>query len=63
MLSMINNPSSFPKILVSNDTESAELIEIGNTFNNFPLLSKIKKVLNIPINTFLIFLKIARFLS
>ena len=60
---MINNPSSFPKILVCNDTEIAELVEIGNIFNNFPLLSKIKKVLNIPINTFLIFLKIERFLS
>ena len=34
-LSMINNPSNFPKVLVCNDTKSTELIEIGNIFNNF----------------------------
>ena len=57
-LSMINNPSNFPKILVCNDTKSTELIEIGNIFNNFWSLLKIKKVLNIPINTSLILLNI-----
>ena len=30
-----NNPSNLPKILVSNDRTSTELIEIANILNNF----------------------------
>ena len=30
-----NNPSNIPKILVSNDRTSTELIEIANILNNF----------------------------
>ena len=30
-----NNPSNIPKILVSNDRTSTDLIEIANILNNF----------------------------
>ena len=60
ILSINNNPSTIPKILVSHDITSTEPMESANIFKNFvyPLLLKLKKVLNIFINTFLIFLKI-----
>ena len=55
-----NNKSNIPKILVSNDTTSTEPIEIENIPNNFftSIAAKTKKILNIPINIFLIILKI-----
>ena len=56
-LSINNNPSHIPKILVSNDTKSTEPIKTA-TISLLELLLKLKKVLNIPRNTFLIFLKI-----
>ena len=54
ILNINNTHSNIPKILVSNNTTNAEPIEISLHL----LLLKLRKVSNIPINTFLIFLKI-----
>ena len=59
ILNINNTRSNIPKTLVSNDTTSAESIEIANIFNNlFTFLRKLRKVSNIPINAFLIFCKV-----
>ena len=55
------NRSNIPKILVSNDTTGIQnqlKLQTYSTISLHPLLLKVKKVLKIPINTFLIFLKI-----
>ena len=60
ILNMNNTYSNIPKILVSNDTTSAKQLKL-QTYSKIPLhplLLKLRKVLIIPINTFLISSKI-----
>ena len=60
ILNINNTHSNILKSLASNDTTSAEPIKTANIFNSFftYILLKLRQVPNIPINTFLIFLKI-----
>ena len=58
ILNINNTHSNIPKVLVSNDTTSANILQTYSTTSLHPLLLKLRKVLNIPINAFLIFLKI-----
>ena len=58
ILNINNTNSNIPKILASNDTTSAESVEIANIFNNLFTSIAAKTKESIPINTFLIFLKI-----
>ena len=59
ILNVNNTQSNIPKILVSNDTRSAEPIDIANIFNNFftSVAAKTKESIK-DSHTFLIFLKI-----
>ena len=59
-LSINNNASNIPKIVASNDTTTTQPIKLQTCSTTYllSLLLKLKKVLNIPIDTFLIFLKI-----
>ena len=58
-LNKINAHSNIPKILVSNDTTSAEPIEIANIFNNFftSILAKTKESIKYSHKNFSNFLK------
>ena len=58
ILNINNTNSNIPKILASNDTTSAESVEIANIFNNLLTSIAAKTKESIPINTSLIFLKI-----
>ena len=58
VLNINNTNSNIPKILASNDTTSAESVEIANIFNNLLTSIAAKTKESIPINTSLIFLKI-----